>query len=272
MTTPSTEAPAPTFVIERVVIALDAVSDNRVALQRAAGLARRWGVGLHGLFLVDPNLERLCGLPGVREVSLAATAGPVAPGAIEASIDLLERRARRALASAAAGAPSGFSVARGGFAAAISFTATDLLVVEGSTRAFGVRIATRSRWRATIGAQPSSILELRGRAAMPGPVACLYDAGPAAGRALAAAIRLAEDGDAALAVCVAASAPDDAEAVLERLFAAARRPPRILRLAPGEAARTRLLAALRPALVVAPAALAEAVAGAGLDIDLLAVP
>ena len=56
--------------IERVVVALDAVSENRATIDTAARLAARWRARLHGVFVEDDDLLRLANLPFARQVSL----------------------------------------------------------------------------------------------------------------------------------------------------------------------------------------------------------
>ena len=56
--------------IRRVVVALDAVSENRAAIDAAARLAARWKCRLHGVFVEDDELLRLAVLPFARQVTL----------------------------------------------------------------------------------------------------------------------------------------------------------------------------------------------------------
>src|SRR4029077_3506266 len=54
---------AMTSAVERVVVALDAASENRAAIGAAARLAARWKARLHGVFVEDDDLIRLAHLP-----------------------------------------------------------------------------------------------------------------------------------------------------------------------------------------------------------------
>ena len=51
--------------IERIVVALDAASENRAAIDTAARLAARWQAPLHGVFVEDDDLHPP-GRPAVR--------------------------------------------------------------------------------------------------------------------------------------------------------------------------------------------------------------
>ena len=55
--------------IERVVVPLDAASENRTAIDTAARLAARAKAPLHGIFVEDEDLLRLAGLPFARQVA-----------------------------------------------------------------------------------------------------------------------------------------------------------------------------------------------------------
>ena len=63
--------------IERVVVMLDAASENRSAIDIAVRLAVRTRTPLHGLFVEDQDLLRLAGLPFARQVTIGGGAEPL---------------------------------------------------------------------------------------------------------------------------------------------------------------------------------------------------
>jgi len=68
----------------RILVALDTSTGSRLALRRAADLARRLDAELSGLFVEDENLLHLAGLPFARELSASgAAARRLSPEAME---------------------------------------------------------------------------------------------------------------------------------------------------------------------------------------------
>ena len=117
----------------RLVLDLCTTTPDAAALRMAGELARLLRLDLRGLFVEDPALSLLAGLPGVRELRF--------PGAGWARLDAariaqethqVAARAERMLAeiSAAVGVPSGFETRRGQVADIIAATEpTDILVI-----------------------------------------------------------------------------------------------------------------------------------------------
>lgn len=58
-----------TFVIRRILVAIDATPSSSVVLETAAQLARGCNAELNGIFVEDINLLRLAGLPFARELT-----------------------------------------------------------------------------------------------------------------------------------------------------------------------------------------------------------
>lgn len=256
------------FVVRRVVVALDAQCDNRGALAAAREFAGRWRVNLSGVFVIGTDLLHLSGLPGVRQTCLSwERTGPLAGSDLEADLALLEGRARRGLAAAArlAGVESSFAVARGGFPSdTIPVGHDDLLVVEGLLRPFGGRFAVENRWRRVAEQARHPVLLIRRQAAGPGPVACFHDGSEAADRALAAALRLADERGQPLVV-LSADPPPDLDA-----WRGNARPPRLVRVAgAADDGWARAAAAVRPTLLVVPAGMPAARWAAVADADVL---
>src|SRR5258708_23244118 len=87
--------------IERVVVALDAVSENRAAIDAAVRLASRWHARLHGVFVEDDDLLRLANLPFARQVSLGAGVETLTLQQAERQLHACAGQARRDIAAAA---------------------------------------------------------------------------------------------------------------------------------------------------------------------------
>ncbi|WP_374446672.1 hypothetical protein [Stella sp.] len=254
MAAATSEGARPGFAVRRVVVALDAQCDHLAAIETACEFAGRWRCAVAGIFVVGSDLVRLGSLPGIRQVCLGT--GGMLPGAdLEHDIAALERRARRVLEDAARriGAEASFTVARGGIDETTGLAGDDLLIVEATVRPFAGGFALDTRWRRLAAAARHPVLLRRRRTAAPGPVACLHDGSPAAERALAAALRLADDRGQPLVLVLADDLDDGAEAALAPALEARRPPARVVRAGGGEAGWSRSLAAQRPALVVVPA-------------------
>lgn len=215
----------------RIVVGLDASPASLDALAAAAALAGRLGADLAGLFVEDEDLIRLAGLPfaGVVRVPSGVREGIDRPQA-EAELRALAARAREALERAASAqrVACTFRVARGRVVAEVlaSADAPDLLVLGagGHRRSGAARLGDTAR--AAADRARSSVLVLRRGGRLGKPVVAVDDGTPGAARALAVARAL--DGDPGPTLVEAPTGD------------------------PGAVAR--VLARLRPALVVVPAA------------------
>src|SRR5579862_9453673 len=87
--------------IERVVVALDAASENRAAIATAARLAARWKAPLHGVFVEDDDLIRLANLPFARVVTLGFGVEAINQQQARRQMHAFAERARHELAAAA---------------------------------------------------------------------------------------------------------------------------------------------------------------------------
>jgi len=87
--------------INRVIVPLDAASENSTAIDTAARLAARWRVPLHAVFIEDEELIGLAGLPFARQVTLGAGLEPLTKDHVEDHFRAFAERARRDLAMAA---------------------------------------------------------------------------------------------------------------------------------------------------------------------------
>ena len=87
--------------IERVVVALEAASEYRTAIDTAVRLAARTGALLHGRFVEDPELLCLAALPFACQVTIGGGAEKLSREAAALQLRAEAERAHRELASAA---------------------------------------------------------------------------------------------------------------------------------------------------------------------------
>lgn len=202
------------LVIRRILVALDTSTDSLAALQAAARLAATMEAKLMGLFVEDVNLLRLAGLPFAREVCWPTAAGrPLDEARMERELRLRASQARRALAYAAeeAEAEWSFRVVRGTVTAKVLEAAleADLLSLGRGSRSMGRRARLGSTARAAAEQAPHSVLLAQKGADLQRPIVVTYDGSPGGGRALAAAVRMAQTNESNLIVLIMA---EDAEA------------------------------------------------------------
>jgi hypothetical protein len=137
--------------IRRVVIACDAACEIGGAVSKAAALAARWRVPMHGIFLENENLFRLAQLPFSRQVTLSfpEVSQSLQPNELADLLSALAATMRRMLAEVAAREGLGwtFAVVRDlPSAAALAATKGDMLVIEASARPFSGSWGPRSLW------------------------------------------------------------------------------------------------------------------------------
>jgi len=139
--------------IERVVVPLDAASENRTAIDTAARLAARNEAPLHGIFVEDQDLLRLAELPFVRQLTLGAGAEPFTAEEIGLHLQVEAERARRYIHAAAKrhGVEVSFEIVRGGSETVLSaVTERDLVVAGGLTRPIAGHFRVECRWWSSI--------------------------------------------------------------------------------------------------------------------------
>ena len=135
--------------IERVVLALDAVSENRPAIEAAVRLAARWHARVHAVFVEDDDLLRLADLPFVRHFSFGRGFEAVSLAEAEGHLRAFAEHARRELSSAARrhGVDWSFDIVRGTAGAAIvGASPTDFFVAGTATRPIGWHFRIEHRW------------------------------------------------------------------------------------------------------------------------------
>ncbi|HML11342.1 MAG TPA: universal stress protein, partial [Stellaceae bacterium] len=129
-----------TTEIERVVVALDATSENRAAIETAARLAARWKAHLHGVFVEDDDLMRLARLPFARQVTFGLGVETLNLQQARRQMNAFAERTRSELSAAARRhhVEWTFEVVRDAAASGIGAAATtDFLVFGTATRPVG---------------------------------------------------------------------------------------------------------------------------------------
>jgi hypothetical protein len=202
-----------TIRIERVVVALDAVSENRAAIDTAARLAARWQARLHGVFVEDDDLLRLANLPFARQVSLGAGVETLTLQQAERQLRAFAEYARRDLAAAAQrrNVAWSFDVVRGAASAGLgAASATDFVVAGTATRPVGRSFRIETRWWSEVApATASFLLSSRSWDQHGAVIAIVHNREPPAERLLDAAAQLAEAAGGQLTVICPGELADD---------------------------------------------------------------
>lgn len=189
---------------ERIVVALDAVSESAAAIAAAARIAARWKLPLHGLFIEDDDLIRLAHLPFARDVTLSLGVEPFSLRQAEHQLRVFAERARRELAAAAAahGIEWSFEIARSGHAGSgAAGVASGFVVAAIATRPVGGHFRVECRWWSVVEGGASPMLLARPTAPPPAAtVALLHATDPGGERLIAAAARFAAARDEPLVV------------------------------------------------------------------------
>ena len=208
------------LLIRRILVALDTSPSSMAALEAAAELASLVGAELSGLFVEDLDLLRTAELPFTRAVGpLSAALRDLESRPLEQGFRADAARARRALEEAArrAHVEWSFRVTRGA-------VVTELLaaVAEADLVSLG-RVGWLPRGSRDLGATareilskaPGSVLLARQGTRLRTPVLVVYDGTPGAGRALAAATRLA--GESLPIILIPAGDPQTASRLREQV-------------------------------------------------------
>ncbi len=269
------------FALRRIIIACDAASDIRLAVEEGAVLAERWNAALHGVFLEDENLFRLAGLPFGRQVTLSSSVSEsLSATDLAALSSALGAGMRRTLAEAAAerGLEWSFGVVRDlPTVAALVGIEGDLLVVQGATRPFSGAWRPRSPWDSLPEDHARTTLIRRKPRTGPGTFLVLPGRREDGDRLLQAGLAIAGPADEVVVLLPEAAASDGAAPARTGEAPAAERRPRIRwAQAPGDqAALLRLIGRLDPALIVIDGGAAGALSVrdllAGTSCDVLAV-
>jgi nucleotide-binding universal stress UspA family protein len=201
--------------IDRVIVPLDAASENRAAIETAARLAARVKAPLHGVFVEDEELLRGAALSFTRQVILGVGIQPFTLEDTELHLKAAAETARRELVAAARRhrIECSFEVVRGAAETALSGASKRDLVVAGAlARPVAGHFRLECRWWSSIDIVPGPLLLARHRAEAAGSVVALLDErGPTSARLLATAAHLAEAGDGRLSVIATAALADVAD-------------------------------------------------------------
>jgi nucleotide-binding universal stress UspA family protein len=182
--------------IERVVVPLDAASDNRTAIDTAVRLAARIKAPVHGVFVEDEELLSAAGLHFTRQSTFGAGSLPFTPEQTVLQLQAAAERARQELAAAAEERNLiwSFASVRGPSERALAgATERDLVVAGGQTRPVAGYFRLESRWFASVEAAPGLFLLARHAWAGEGGVVSLPSGrNPGSARLLEAAAQIAE--------------------------------------------------------------------------------
>jgi len=199
--------------IDRVVVPLDAASENLVAIETAARLAADAKAPLIGVFVEDEDLLQLASLPFARQFTVGAAAEKLTTEHVELHLLLAAERARRELFAAAErhGVTASFEIVRGASASALAGASERDIVVAGAlTRPIAGHFRVECRWWPSLETMPGPFLLARHAWSARGSIALmLNDRGAAALRLFDAAAQIAEAADALLTViCPPATAAE----------------------------------------------------------------
>lgn len=190
--------------IERVIVLLDASSENCTAIDTAARLSARAKASLHGVFVEDQDLLRWAGLPFARQIAVGAGAEPFTTEQIELHLQVEAGRAQRDINAAAKrhGLDHSFEIVRGNLETALSAaTERDLVVAGGLTRPIAGHFRVACRWWSSIASAPAPFLLARDAWDSAGAVVMLLgDRRSAAVRLIEASAQAAEARDGVLTV------------------------------------------------------------------------
>jgi nucleotide-binding universal stress UspA family protein len=182
--------------IARILVALDASSHSRSALEAAAQLAARLHAELQALFIEDVDVRRLGALPFVQEVGIfSARCRQLEPGELTRQLEAQARRMQRRFRRTTEwiGVECTFRRARGRVVPQILAAASEadmVILGKGAWATFETgRLGPAVR--AVLSEIPTPIMILQAGAQLELPVLAIYDGSQAAHRALSRAAILA---------------------------------------------------------------------------------
>jgi len=239
----------------RVVVLCDASCDIRLAVSDAAALAARWGAALHGVFLEDENLHRLAELPFSQQVSLSHPGLSEALSGVEMTrlVSALSAGMRRALAEAAGarGVEWSFDTTRSTLAAAsVETEAGDVIVLEGTKRAFSGTWRPHERIETTSAACSGTVLIRGRRTGGSGIVVLLPEQAAGGDKVLAAGAAVAGGSDAVVIAGSPAALADAASSIARSFPSKGAGSVRTLALPADLPAALRAIESLDPAVIV----------------------
>lgn len=207
--------PDTTFVIRRILVALDSSPHSLSALEAAVDLAASVEAELAGLFVEDIELLRMADSPFARELLYpSATAAPVNRATMERKLKAQSEQARAALAAAAqrAQVPWSFRTVRGHVTAEVLAAAgeADLLAMGKLGWSLGARVRIGSTALEVAMSTMPVLLLPEHRAFAKLPLLVYFDGSAAARRAILLSGQLVEPSKRGMTVLVAAGGPESA--------------------------------------------------------------
>ena len=200
--------------IQRVIVTLEAASENGTAIDTAVRLAAQAKAELHGVFIEDQELLHLAGLPFARQVTVATGTEPLTSETLELQLRAEAERARNDLFAAAKEhrVKCTFEVLRGASETAVAYASeSDLIVTGGQSRPVAGHFRLERRWWSSIEAVSGPLLLARTAWTAAGPVVILLrDRDLASARLVETAAQIASArGDVLMVICprVIAEAP-----------------------------------------------------------------
>lgn len=193
---------------EHILVALDASPQSQLILRAAARLAATMQAELHGLFVEDSNLFRLCNGPFCREIGMrTATVRQLESHTMERQLRVLAAEMRRSLARVAGEAQVrwSFQVARGAVEHELLTAAEHALLLSLGRTGWlaGKRLGSTTQAIVQRTLRPLLILGQHDR--LTHPLTVLYNGSASADRALALATRLTQRNSQLLHVLMAGS-------------------------------------------------------------------
>lgn len=180
---------------DRILVALDASPHSTAALRAAAYVAAAMQVALHGVFVEDDRLLRLCNAPFGHEVGLlTAKARPLDSSSVERKLRVMATELRSKLAHIAAEVQVQwtFQVRRGGVERELLNEAENALLLSLGRTNWLARRGLGSTAQYLVRELHRPLLLLGQREDIHGPLTLVYNDSASAERALQLAVRLVQ--------------------------------------------------------------------------------
>jgi nucleotide-binding universal stress UspA family protein len=180
--------------IQRIVVTLDAASENRAAIDTAVHLAAVTKAELHGVFIEDQDLLHLAGLPFAQQVTVGTGAEPLTSENLVLQLRAQAERAQNELLAAAKRhrVTCTFEIVRGASETAVAYASeSGLVVAGGQSRPVAGHFRLERRWWSSIETVSGPLLLVRTAWTVPGSVVILLrDRDPASARLVETAAQI----------------------------------------------------------------------------------
>ena len=208
------------LIVNRVVVAIDASTEQLRTLEAAADLAALMQAELHGLFVRDPNLMRLEKLPGTRKIELPqGFGGQIKEGSIRREVEAMARRVEQLIARASEQRHINWSFHSVEGVIDSELTSRcgegDLLVTESAGRSIRSGMRMKPQTRRAPDELERPVLYLQGGPRQTRSIVAVYDGGPDSEAVLDAAVRLFGGPVSLLTVLLAADSREEADELRE---------------------------------------------------------